>query len=87
MVINRIVKTALHFPNSKFDINISPDKREVLLSEGAKIYDALRNALGDLLSGQSDGVFVANEVEDACLEKNRPIINCEKGQNSTFSRS
>ena len=65
-------------PNSKFDINISPDKREVLLSEGAKIYDALRNALGDLWSGQSDGVFVANEVEDSCLEKNRPIIDMKR---------
>lgn len=53
----------LYLPNSKFDINVAPDKREVLLSDSSAVYDALRNALTKLWSEQTEGVFLANEVE------------------------
>jgi DNA mismatch repair protein PMS2 len=50
-------------PNSKFDINVAPDKREVLLTDATLVYDALRDALITLWSEQTEGVFLANEAE------------------------
>ncbi len=55
----------VYIPNSMYDINVSPDKRDVIISNESIIYDALRDALMELWSKQSGGNFRANEVEQA----------------------
>jgi len=50
-------------PNNMYDVNLSPDKREVLLNEETTICDLMRDALTKLWSEQTDGTFVLNEVE------------------------
>ena len=50
-------------PNDMYDVNLSPDKREVLLNEETTICDLMRDALAKLWSEQTDGTFVLNEVE------------------------
>ena len=55
---------SLFLPNHMYDVNLSPDKREVLLNEESMICDLIRDALAELWTGQTDGTFVRNEVED-----------------------
>lgn len=71
---------ALYLPNCMYDINVSPDKREVLLSDEAKIYDSVRKYLDNLWSSQSLGKFTANEVHDASKggvkdSNSKPVIS------------
>jgi len=54
---------SLFLPNHMYDVNLAPDKREVLLNEETMICDLIREALVELWSGQTDGTFVRNEVE------------------------
>ena len=54
---------ALNLPNSMIDVNLSPDKREVLLQQENVICEALKEALVNFWKDQSKGTFVANEVE------------------------
>ena len=54
---------SLFLPNHMYDVNLSPDKREVLLNEETMICDLIREALLKLWSEQTDGTFVRNEVE------------------------
>eukprot|EP00978_Attheya_sp_CCMP212_P021348 scaffold62195_cov54-Attheya_sp.AAC.1 len=54
---------ALTLPNHMYDVNLNPDKRDVLLSRESLICDALREALRQLWSSHTDGTFAANEVE------------------------
>ena len=50
-------------PNSMYDVNLSPDKREVMFTEEAAISDLIREGLMAIWSDQVDGKFEANEVE------------------------
>uniref|UniRef100_A0A7S3PWP4 DNA mismatch repair protein S5 domain-containing protein n=1 Tax=Chaetoceros debilis TaxID=122233 RepID=A0A7S3PWP4_9STRA len=72
----------IFIPNSQFDINIAPDKREVMFSDENVINEALRKALVDLWS-KNGGKFLANEVDNACNGKKRPAISGEV--NSVFN--
>ncbi len=63
-------------PNSRFDINVAPDKREVLLSDASCVYDALRNALTRMWSEETEGVFIVNEVE-ATSNQSKSTSNVE----------
>lgn len=55
---------SLTLPNHTYDVNLSPDKREVLLTDETAICRALREALTVLWSSQAGGTFVSNEVEE-----------------------
>ena len=50
-------------PKSMYDVNISPDKREVMFTEEAAIATLIKEGLMALWSDQTDGKFEANEVE------------------------
>jgi DNA mismatch repair ATPase MutL len=50
-------------PRSMYDVNISPDKREVMFTEEAAIANLIKDGLMALWSDQTDGTFEANEVE------------------------
>lgn len=65
---------AIYIPSSLFDVNVSPDKREVLLSEETQFHDLLRNSLIELWTIQTQGKFVRDEVH--------MISSCTKQQNS-----
>ena len=73
----------MYLPNCMFDVNVSPDKREVLISEEAAVYAAIKNGLVELWSGQSEGKFVQNEAQNmSTAGRKRPseaieAIECE----------
>jgi DNA mismatch repair protein PMS2 len=46
-------------PGSAYDINLSPDKRQVIFTHETEIIDAIRSCLHELWSSQSDGVQFA----------------------------
>lgn len=54
---------AFSLPNNMYDVNLSPDKREVMFTEEAAMSELLREGLMELWSSQSEGKFEANEVE------------------------
>ncbi|EED87617.1 hypothetical protein THAPSDRAFT_264783, partial [Thalassiosira pseudonana CCMP1335] len=54
---------AFTLPNNMYDVNLSPDKREVLFTEEASISELIREGLTKLWSGESEGKFEANAVE------------------------
>ncbi len=53
----------IYLPNSMFDVNVSPDKREVLLTNDNEIYDLFQKQLHELWLSQTGGTFAANLVE------------------------
>ena len=46
-----------------YDVNLSPDKQDVMFTEEAAMSDLIREGLMALWSSQSEGKFVANELE------------------------
>jgi DNA mismatch repair protein PMS2 len=50
-------------PNSMYDVNLSPDKREVMFTEEEAMSALIREGLMTLWLGQTEGKFEANEVE------------------------
>lgn len=64
---------AFTLPNNMYDVNLSPDKREVMFTEESAMLDLIRDGLMTLWSSQSEGKFAANEVESV------------KGSNEKFS--
>ena len=46
-----------------YDVNLSSDKQEVMFAEEAAISDLIQEGLMTLWLSQSEGQFVANEVE------------------------
>ena len=52
----------LNLPNSTFDVNLSPDKRQVLLTEEERICELIQAAVMDLWNGQRDGKFIQGGV-------------------------
>jgi DNA mismatch repair protein PMS2 len=54
---------AFTLPNNMYDVNLSPDKREVMFTEEAILSELIREGLMKLWSSQSEGKFEANEVE------------------------
>lgn len=73
---------AIYLPSSLFDVNVSPDKREVLLSEETECHDLLRKALIELWSNQTQGKFVHDEVHMVSsgarvgkIEENKQIVD------------
>ncbi len=54
---------AFTLPNNMYDVNLSPDKREVMFTEEVVMSDLIREGLVELWSSQSEGKFEANEVE------------------------
>mmetsp|Transcript_20420 Transcript_20420/g.28720 ORF Transcript_20420/g.28720 Transcript_20420/m.28720 type:complete len:185 (+) Transcript_20420:993-1547(+) len=55
---------AITIPNSMYDINIAPDKREVLLNEEDSICQIIQNTVSRIWTSQIVGKFKANEVEN-----------------------
>jgi len=53
----------LNLPSSMFDINLAPDKREILLTEEITICELLRDKLNNIWTKHTGGKFEANEVE------------------------
>lgn len=85
---------AFTLPNQAFDVNLSPDKRQVLFTEESAILELIRNGLTDLWTEQSDGKFTANKVEtltntDAkiCQSGAKSIDNQEKDIEGTSDTS
>ena len=66
-------------PNNMYDVNLSPDKREVLLNEEAKVCELIRVALIRLWTEQSEGTFVLNEVETMSNSAGRRRVEAEVG--------
>lgn len=54
---------AFTLPNNMYDVNLSPDKREVMFTEETAMSDLIREGLMALWTSQSEGKFTANEVE------------------------
>lgn len=54
---------AFTLPASMYDVNLAPDKREVMFTEEASIIGCIRDGLTKIWSEQSEGKFRANEVE------------------------
>lgn len=56
-------------PNHVFDVNLSPDKRQVMFTEESLVLNLIREGLTKHWSGQSEGKFQANEVESSSNAK------------------
>ncbi|KAL3779588.1 hypothetical protein ACHAW5_005421 [Stephanodiscus triporus] len=50
-------------PTNMYDVNLSPDKREVMFTEEAAMAELIKEGLMALWSDQIEGKFEANEVE------------------------
>jgi DNA mismatch repair protein PMS2 len=49
-------------PNNSFDINLSPDKREVMLTQEDQICAIIQEGITKLWASQTDGKFTANSI-------------------------
>jgi DNA mismatch repair protein PMS2 len=49
-------------PNDAFDINLSPDKREVMLTQETEICDIIQEGITKLWASQTEGKFTANSI-------------------------
>lgn len=58
-------------PNNAFDINLSPDKREVMLTQEKEICDLIQQGVTKLWASQTEGKFTQNPIS---------------GQENTFQR-
>lgn len=54
---------AFTLPPSMYDVNLAPDKREVMFTEETSVIGCVREGLLKLWTEQSEGKFRANEVE------------------------
>jgi DNA mismatch repair protein PMS2 len=54
---------AFTLPNYAFDVNLSPDKRQVMFTEEKSILGLIKEGITELWTKQSSGRFEANEVE------------------------
>ncbi|KAL7506782.1 hypothetical protein ACHAXN_004013 [Cyclotella atomus] len=54
---------AFTLPNHAFDVNLSPDKRQVMFTDESAVLNLIREGLTEHWAGQSEGKFEANEVE------------------------
>ncbi|KAL7550799.1 hypothetical protein ACHAWF_014007 [Thalassiosira exigua] len=54
---------ALTLPKSAYDVNLNPDKREVMFTGWAAMEPLIREGVSALWAGQTEGTFAANEVE------------------------
>jgi DNA mismatch repair protein PMS2 len=57
----------LQLPSCMFDVNVSPDKREVFITEDSIIYDCIRHGLCHLWTSQQR-LFNANQGQDSAME-------------------
>lgn len=53
----------LYLPNDMFDINLAPDKRQVMMSDENIIFEQLKIELNRLWSKQTEGQFTINEAD------------------------
>lgn len=63
-------------PNDKFDINLSPDKQQVLLTDEQEIFHLIQEYVTNFYSNQVNGVFQTQEIElhtqeDGLVEEER----------------
>ncbi len=77
---------AFTLPNNMYDVNLSPDKREVLFTEETAMSDLVRNGLMELWSSQSEGKFNANEVESRSNMKSKSSSN-NSGKNTNTTKA
>eukprot|EP00957_Ditylum_brightwellii_P171899 13087027-Ditylum_brightwellii.AAC.1 len=54
---------AFYLPHFMYDINLSPDKREVLINDEQCLLDRLKEGIIELWLSAPEGVFEANQVE------------------------
>jgi DNA mismatch repair protein PMS2 len=56
----------LHFtlPKNSYDVNLSPDKRQVLLNDEKRICELVYEGVLSFWTGQRDGKFLQNELEE-----------------------
>ena len=74
-------------PNSMYDVNLSPDKREVMFTEEEAMSALIREGLMTLWMGQTQGKFEANEVEsrsNKCSSYSDAAVN---GSNKTATNA
>lgn len=57
----------LHLPSCIFDVNVSPDKREVFITEDSIIYDCIRHCLCHLWTNQQR-LFNANQGQESAVD-------------------
>lgn len=60
---------AFALPNDAFDVNLSPDKREVMFSQGARVDGLVREGAMKVWAGQSGGEFRRDEAGGAASRK------------------
>ena len=66
---------AFTLPASMYDVNLAPDKREVMFTEEAAIVGCMRDGLMKVWSEQSEGKFRANEVERRSASSKTVSVN------------
>lgn len=62
-------------PNNEYDVNLSPDKREVLLTNQDALCSLIHGEVTKLWSAQNDGNFAENAVQVA---EERPRVNVQQ---------
>ena len=53
----------IYLPNDMFDVNLSADKRQIMMNNEDGIYEQLRVELNKLWSQQTQGQFIVNEAD------------------------
>ena len=69
-------------PNNEYDVNLSPDKREVLLTHQDAVCSLIHDAVTKLWSSQNDGNFTQNAVH--VLEQ-QPTMSTQQAATATSS--
>lgn len=75
----------LELPHSEYDVNLSPNKREVLLTHEAEICALIHEAALKLWSSQNDGNFAANAVAITPRAEDTSSKNKQNGRGITAS--
>lgn len=77
---------ALHVPPQMVDVNVSPDKREVILTHEDVIREALERTLIDLWTKQVSGVFAPHQANTSDSQDIEEILQRQIQQKTSDTR-
>jgi DNA mismatch repair protein PMS2 len=74
-------------PNNSYDINLSPDKRQVIFTNEIEIHNAIRDGIVQLWRSQTEGVFkIQNNDLSIGIPRNCSIVTGTSSSSSDGSR-
>mmetsp|Transcript_7801 Transcript_7801/g.8944 ORF Transcript_7801/g.8944 Transcript_7801/m.8944 type:complete len:1029 (-) Transcript_7801:38-3124(-) len=74
-----------HLPKNFYDINLSPDKRQVLLTDEGRIRELVHEGVLSIWTNQQQGKFFQNELEVVASKEIKAVVFSNHNSSSNLS--